>query len=372
MKTFRVVDGVLALERALARRPGPARGVLLLSCGGLGDTVLFAHVLDRFLPLASGDETVTVLLRRDAAKMAFLFPKGVEVRTVDFARLPRDPRYRWNTCRELFHGNYRLVVATDHLRHPFLDEALVAACAAPEAVAMEPRPWPKHDARLTRNRSLYTRLFASGPLLLDKVVRWSRFAAWLTGRDSPPPVARLAPESLSAPADPASPSVLAQPFSAVVAKQYPPALYRRIREALPRETRLVITGAPGDLERNPDYRELLELPGVSFDSSTFQDLVPLLRAARLVVSVDTALMHLAVAVGAPTLCLASAAYVGEIVPYAPEITPDNAHFLYRPMDCQGCLGACSLPLERTMYPCVARLDPEQVTARVMDLLRTSP
>jgi ADP-heptose:LPS heptosyltransferase len=128
--------------------------------------------------------------------------------------------------------------------------------------------------------------------------------------------------------------------------------------------RVRITGAPGDMERNPSFAQLLDPPRVTFDASTFEALVPVLRAARLVVSVDTALLHLAVAVGAPTLGLASAAFVGEIVPYAPEIAPDNAEILYHSMPCEGCLGTCILPAEHGMYPCVARLDWSQVTGRV--------
>jgi hypothetical protein len=80
------------------------------------------------------------------------------------------------------------------------------------------------------------------------------------------------------------------------------------------------------------------------------------------------MMHLAVAAGASTLCLASAAYVGEIVPYAPEITPDNVRFLYQSMPCEGCLGDCHLPTEQNMYPCLARLSKETVLATVKELM----
>jgi ADP-heptose:LPS heptosyltransferase len=88
----------------------------------------------------------------------------------------------------------------------------------------------------------------------------------------------------------------------------------------------------------------------------------------LVISVDTALMHLAVAVGAPTLCLASAAYVGEIVPYPSAMTPENVRFVYQSMECEGCLGDCSLPPEDGMFPCVAGLDEADVLTQVNNLL----
>ncbi len=363
----RLIDTANALRRRFARRPGHASGVLLVSSGGLGDTVLFALVLPRFASLARAGETVTVLLRKDAAKMAFLFPDDIRVEAIDFGRLKRNPVYRAQVHDRLFKAHVRLAVHTDHLRHPLLDEPLIAASAAAETVAMEPRDWPKHRRALARNRRLYDNLFDSGAEHLDKVVRWTRFANWLTGAEAPPPKVRLPAERLPPAAGPDTPEVLIQAFSAVPAKQPDVALFAAIVDALPRDARVVFLGAPGDPARNPDFEPLLARPGVRFDDSRFRALLPRLRAARLVVSVDTALMHLAVAAGAPTLCLASAAYVGEIVPYAPEITPDNVTFLHAPMDCQGCLGACVKPLAEGRYACVAALD----RTRILDLVRAA-
>lgn len=367
IKIFQILDWWWNRKRRRTPRSGAARGVLILSCGGLGDTVLFSHVAERFFGLAEDDEPVTVLLRSDAGKMAFVLPPGASVATVDFNRLRRDTAYRREITDGLFDAHYRLVVHTDYLRHPDLDEALAAAAHAPECVAMEPRPWRKYDARLTANRALYSRLFDSGPAVQDKILRWHRFADWLAGADTPAPrlTGNRRTESDEA-------VVVMQPFSAVKAKQSPPALYRRIIENLAPGTRVVITGAPGDLDGNPEFKSLLERPGVTFDDRVFEDLVPMLRAARLVISVDTALMHLAVAVGAPTVCLASAAYVGEIVPYDSGFAPDNVRFLYHSMTCEGCLGDCIHPAEDAMYPCVARLDQDLVLAGVSEILKLSP
>ncbi|MBT7943553.1 MAG: lipopolysaccharide heptosyltransferase family protein [Alphaproteobacteria bacterium] len=369
MKTFQILDWWWNRKRRRTPRSGTARGVLIVSSGGLGDTVLFSHVAQRFFSLAENGEPVSLLLRADAGKMAFALPPGATVTTVDFNRLRKDMAYRRDITDGLYGAHYRLIVHTDFLRHPDLDEALVAAAHAPETVAMEPRPWRKYDARLNTNRALYSRLFDSGPVVCDKVLRWSRFADWLLGGNSPLPSMRLADARLAPAATFEHPVVVIQPFSAVKRKQSPPALYRRIVENVSPNTKIVLTGAPGDLESNPEFKSLLELPGVSFDDSVFEDLIPVLRGAQLVISVDTALMHLAVAVGAPTVCLASAAYVGEIVPYDSAIAPDNVRFLYHTMECEGCLGDCVLPMENGMYPCVARLDQDQVIAGVSEILR---
>ncbi len=339
----------------------------MISSGGLGDTVLFAHVVDRFMSLARDGEPVTILLRQNAMKMAFLMPAGAKIIGIDYDRLRGDLGYRRQVTDDLFRAHFRLIVHTDHVRHPDLDEALVAAAMAPEAVAMEPRPWRKYDRRLRANRRLYTRLYDSGPVYFDKVIRWTRFANWLTGRNEPPPMARFPADRLPAPAADA-PAVLIHPFSAVKGKQSSPATFRRIIEAMPKGTTFVISGAPADFDTNPEYRPLLDLPGVRFDDASFADRVPVLRAVRLVVTVDTSLMHLAVAVGAPTLCLASAAYVAESVPYDAAIAPPNVRFIYHPMPCEGCFCDCVLPAENGMFPCVARLDGEQIVAAAREML----
>ena len=113
IKPFRILDWWLNRKRRSRPRPGPARGVLLISSGGLGDTVLFAHVAERFLRLAVEDEPVTVLLRADAMKMAFLLPADVRVLGVDFDRLRKDLGYRRRVTDDIFEAHYRLVVHTD-------------------------------------------------------------------------------------------------------------------------------------------------------------------------------------------------------------------------------------------------------------------
>jgi ADP-heptose:LPS heptosyltransferase len=344
-------------------------GIALVAAGGLGDTVLLAQVLPRFLALRRPGETLSVILRSDAAKMAFLFPPEVEIVPVEFAAIRRRLARR-GIFKALAARRFRVVVSADFLRHPELDEALIRACGAPENLAMEPRAWPKYDAKLSANRALYARLYDSGPAHTDKVMRWTAFANWLTGRAGPPPKIGRSLDRLLPPAELEKPTVVIQPFSAVREKQHPPRTYARLIGELPDGYEVIVAGAPGDLERHPEFAPLLSLPGVRFDGSSFEQLAPVLRAAVLVISVDTALMHLAAALGAPVLCLASAAYVGEIVPYAPEIAPAAIRFVYRDMDCRGCLGSCIHPAEDGMFPCVAGTEIDAAIAALHELIAT--
>ena len=131
----------------------------------------------------------------------------------------------------------------------------------------------------------------------------------------------------------------------------------------------VIACAPSDLEKNIEYKNLDHKKDIEFDLSDFETLAPRLRSVRLVVSVDTALMHLSIVLGAPTICIASAAYVNEIVPYPETIIPKNAEFVYKSMPCEGCLGDCSLTLENKRFPCINRIPAEEIFEKIDKILK---
>lgn len=368
MKLITVFDKIAALRRRFRTRTGTPSGLLLVSSGGLGDTVLFSLVIEQFSRLARDAEPVTLLVQKSSIMMAFVFPPEVQLKAVDFDRLRADLSYRRTVMDELYDLNFRLAVHTDYLRHPHLDEAMIAAASASESVAMTARGWPKYDRALQANAKMYDRLYDSGPRHLDKVRRWHQFAAWLNKADMALPTFRIPPARLPAAVIESAPLIVMQPFSAVHEKQSAVSLYRKIIESLPNGYEVAIAGTANDRAKNPEFEDLFKLPNVTFDTSTFEDLTPRLLVARLVISVDTACMHLAAVVGAPTLCLASAAYVGEIVPYDAEMSPSNVRFLYHDMPCRGCLGDCSQPMEDGRFACVARIDPDDAVAAVAGML----
>ncbi|MEQ8709747.1 MAG: glycosyltransferase family 9 protein [Rhodospirillales bacterium] len=353
-------------------RSGEPAGVLLVSAGGLGDTILFSHLAQRFAGLAEPGERITVLLRRDGAKTAFLLPEDWEILTIDFPRFRKNMSYRSEQSMMLYRRHFRLVVSTDFLRHPEIDERMMLACAASQTVAMKAKPWTKYAAALADHEKRFSRVWDSGSVLRDKMLRWAGFADWLTGKTLPPPALPLPPDRLPAPANFERPTVLIQAFSAVKQKQWPASRYAALLDRLPDGVDVRFLGAPGELEDNPGFAGLVARPDVSFDSSTFEQLVPMLRGAALVISADTAVMHLAAAVGARTLCIASAAYVGEIVPYAADVEPDNLTVLYQPMDCQGCLGDCRFDATEGMHPCLAQIPVSLVHEAVDRLLEGRP
>lgn len=361
-----LLDSLMRLALRWRKRPGKPSGVLLVTSRGPAEMVFLAAVLPRFLRLAEPDEDVTLLMRPDAAGMSFLFPRGLRILRADFRHLG-DLSTRWSLFRKLYRGHYRLVVSLDYRRDPAGDEALIAATLAPEMAAMEEAP-SAHAARLLDTcRAKYGRLFPSGPVRQDKILRWSRFADFLLGTRHPPALALMPGHRLPDAMRFEVPTVVLFPFSAVRGRQVLPQTWELILNALPAGWQARIAGHQIDFDRNPQFKPLLERPRVSIDTSGFDHLASVLRGARMVVGADTAGVHLAILLGVPTLVLASAAYVGAGVPYDEAIAPANAHFLFTPMECQGCLGHCPFEPVQGMLPCVARLDPAAILETIADM-----
>lgn len=370
-KWFRIADKFQRWRFKSRPRASEPKGVLLLSSGGLGDTILFSHVIHAFQAYAKPGEKVTVLLRKDGAKTSFLFPDEVATYVVDFNRYRTDLSHRREINSQLYEANYRAVISTDYLRHPDLDESLMLAAQAAETIAMVAKPWKKYQAQLDAHARHLTRVFESGPARQDKLLRWYKFADWLTSAINQPRLGTYRHKKAPPSAAQEAGSVYIQPFSAVKAKQCHADVYEALIKALTPSTPVFLTGAPGEMDANPEFKRLLELPNVSFDDCGFEELFVKLQTAALVVSVDTAVMHLSVVAGAPTLCIASAAYVGEIVPYADQFRSDRVDFYYKSMGCEGCLGDCIKPLNAQRYQCIAELESQTVVSRALALIEQS-
>jgi ADP-heptose:LPS heptosyltransferase len=360
------LDPLAARLGALKAKGAPPSGLLLVQAGGLGDTLLFSLFIHLFRPLLKPGEKMTLLIGRHAQKMSFAFAPDIEILPIDFAQLQKSVAARLSILSHLRQRNFRHVVSVDHRRHAYLDDSLIYGCQAPETSGFAHKSWPKYEARLTRNeRRFTTRIELSGHVPMLR--RWMTLAQALTGQTAPPPRLRLPEPLLPPPALQDRPLILFQPFASSRDRQVTPAFWEALLQAVPESHEVRLLAGPGDLERNPDFKPLAEK--LKVEVLGFKELIPLVQAARLLVSIDSAVMHLAVLAGANVLCLAAGAYVGEVTPHPPEFDPGNVTVYREPIDCEGCVGDCVRPLVLDQYECVHRLKTGTAIGLMRDKLK---
>lgn len=351
-----------------ARAREEKSGLVLVSSGGLGDSMLFSLMIDRFMALVGHDEPVTLVVRSESRAVSFLFSERVRMMPVDYRRFIRSPIYKLAVCRQLRDFGARIAISTDHLRLPTVDDVMVMATGAAERYALAPRTWPKHDDALQKHREWYTRWVDPDPAMAHRLIRWWELAAALSGDTAPPPRVTFPADRLPHAVRGTRPTLVLHPFSAIGEREAAPAVFTALAEAFRDSHEIILSAGPGDLDRAPRHRALATMPGVHLDQGTLAEKAALLRGADLVVSVDTSVMHLAVGCGAPTLCLASAAHIVDSVPYDSRMMPANVTFMVPEIDCAGCLGRCIHPLENGRYLCLSQLTPDRVVDRARQLL----
>jgi len=346
-------------------------GVLLVSSGGIGDTLLFRLIIQRFQSLLLPGERLHLVIREESRHVAFLFPKDIQVHTVDYPRFLKNRAYRRKVCGQMQGLNLRMAASTDHLRHPLIDDVLVRATFAPHKFALNPRSWPKYDTLLGRNAKQYAPLVDVPDHMEHRLIRWWHLANAICEDEEPVPKVSLPKAALPAAAHPDRDLYMIHPFSAIRERQYSARIYRDILTVLPPDCDIALSCGPDDLTKNPEFKVLLDDVRVYADTSSFEEKAATLQAAKLVISIDTSLMHLATLCGAPTICLASAAHVVDSIPYDDRMTPGNVRFLYHDMACRMCLGQCPRPLEDSRYPCIARMDTHLILDEITSLLPAS-
>ncbi len=231
---------LLRLLAAATVRRGPAKGILLLASGGIGDNVMLSWVIAPFLDLAETGEPVTLLMRSDSRPIAFLFPPSLQVDYYDWKKFRRRFAYRLTFCRKIRARQYRLAISTDYDRHPFVDE-LILATSGSRTIVEAARPSRTMEGALKRNRKLFDRVIDHPPAG-HRLTRWTRLASALSGRlQTIPPIGPAGPPLRR------DNTVILHPFVSDPRRQVPPGIFLAVISALPAACDIRLSVGPGDL-----------------------------------------------------------------------------------------------------------------------------
>jgi ADP-heptose:LPS heptosyltransferase len=183
------------------------------------------------------------------------------------------------------------------------------------------------------------------------------FAARLLGRSEPR----------------SGPIVAIHPGSGAPVKNWLPASWAEVCRALRASygARIVLTGGPGEQALVESIADQLDCPPETLvDATTIGQLAALYARCDLVVGGDSGPLHLAAAVGVPTVRLYGPTDVREFGPW-PLVESQVA--LVAGLPCQPCRNLLAPPCGvRELPPCMRALDASTVVAAAARLLRPAP
>lgn len=241
--------------------------ILVLRALGIGDLITCVPAL-RGLRAAFPGQALTLAAPAWLAPLASLVPavdRLVPVAGLGQGEIPVRPPY-WAVN---LHGrgpqSHRLLQATD--------PATLCAFACPEAGHLDGPPWIAEE---------------------PEVERWCRLLAWHGIRADPGDRSLLRPRTDAVPAG----AVLIHPGAKGRTRRWPPGRFAEVAETLHRHGhRVLVTGSPAEVPLATDLARRAGLPAAAVLAGRLDvgELAAAVARARLVISGDTGVAHLATA-----------------------------------------------------------------------------
>lgn len=236
---------------------------------------------------------------------------------------------------------------------------------------MERYARPEQKARAD---SWYTRLV---PAAAEPLMELRRNAEFLRGLGLPSFRSGLPelPVRAKAPAGIPAPYYVLFPGAGVGNRQWPVQHFRELAERIHLATGWtgIVCGGPGEEALGKELAAVSTAPLQDRTGATsLGELVAVIAEAALLVANETSAVHIAAAVGTPSVCVVGGGHFGRFVPYQVEkaVTGPVPMAVYREMPCFGCNWRC--PHCRDLHqvaPCIAAVSTDDVWGAVSKIIR---
>lgn len=363
---------VAAVRRAAA--PTGQRPLVIVRVDAIGDFVVWLASSESLVDSYRPRRVILIanLLVADLARATGIFD---EVVPLDVRAFQMHRCYRLSMLRKVRALGAAIAIQPTYSRAFWTGDALIRATGAPECIGQQGdlnniRPWQK---RLSDR--WYTQLIPPVVQSSHELQRNADFLRALGIGSGTPVCARLG--SFGAPPKALKTErayFVVMPGAGSARRMWPverfAALARRI--AVDRDLRLVICGSPGEkaladaLARAAGLEDTIVLAG----QTSVLELIETIRGARLTIANDSSAIHIAAAVGAPSLCLLGGGHFARFLPYpdaatniAPEVRPSCVHTA---MACFNCNWQCSQPHNpQGPFPCLEAITLEAATTAAL-------
>lgn len=355
----------------ITRKEALPAGVCCVRMDALGDFVLW---LDSARAIRKMHDSQRLVLYCDTAaqELARLSQLFDEVVVVDQKKFRKNLSYRARVLRQLRRYCF------ERLLHPvfsrdgdFADgESIVRMARADQKIGFA----GSHHERGWRSRfcdRYYTRLIDSPHEPMMELQRNAIFIRSLGLTDFQPGLPSLS----DVPALQSNePYFVVFPGAGVVHRRWPVGRFAEIarRTHLKTGWRCVVCGSTGEASLARQIEDLY--PSFVTNRAGQTDLaafISILAGAKFVISNDTSTVHLASAVGVPSVCILGGGEPGRFVPYdvGKWLSGSGPRVVHVPQPCDGCKWRCIYPLgSEDPFPCIDAVSVEAVWDAVCDSL----
>lgn len=356
-----MIDSIAVLGAGAKR----SETLLLIRPDGIGDFVVWLDSA-RVLREHFYDRRIVLLANRIFSDLAEKTGYFDDVVGFDRKAFELDLAYRFRMVKKIRALGAEIAIQPIFSRLFWIGDAMIRASGALQRIGSEGdlsnmRPWQRRMAR-----RWYTRLVPASTGQINELERNSEFLRGLGLDESVAGVARI-PLLAELPSDLniAGEYFIVFPGAGSTKRMWSPTKFAEAARAIADETgwRLVVCGSESEAALANTIIEHAGLEGgLSLAGRTsVTELVEVVRGARLLVGSETSAVHIAAAVGTPSVCLLGGGHFGRFVPYPDNVKGAVPVPVFHQMECFGCNWQCILPHEPGQpVPCIAAIPVTEV------------
>lgn len=364
------------------RNQGQKRRLLIIRLDGIGDFVLFLDTFREYRKLYPPEEwEITLVGDRSWRAMVEELPYADQYWFIDTKRFKRRPIYRYRLLTQVRNAGFDLVIQPNYSRGYWLGNAVVRASGAVQRIGSECDLVNITCSQKRRSDRWYTELI---PAEVGNVMELERNAEFIRKLGLTDFQAGLPEMIIPDAAQERTDAILEMaglhrpPDSDVVDfyilfpgarakfRRWPAERFADLARQIHERNGWigVICGGPGEETLAKQIITLaanIPLTDLSGRTSLIE-LAGVIARSKLLIGNETCAIHIASAVGTPSVCILGGGHFGRFVPYN---VPNSIRAVYKEMDCFGCNWHCVHNVQKhEAVPCIEQVKVHQVMEHV--------
>ncbi len=367
-RSIKIVLATL-LDGALNRLPllRKQQGVALIRLDAIGDFVIWLDAAKEFRRIYP-KERITLLANHVWADFARQFPYWDDVIDISCSKLLRNPFYRILLFWRVRRLGFRIVIQPTFSRSFWVGDSLARVTGAQERIASIGDLANQTGDEKRVSDLWYTRLVNARAAPLMELERNAEFVQNLSGSQCTASLPHIPVSVGQAPYFVPDEYAVLFIGASWTGREWPLDRFMAVAKQINKYygLNIVLCGGVGDRVRCGEFVDGLDIKCINLAGfTTLDDLVAVIRGAKLLVSNETSAIHIATAVGTASVCILGGGHYGRFMPYPESIQGKKPISAVHFMPCFNCNWNCTYPItESGAVRCIAEVAVGQVMAGV--------
>jgi len=365
----------IALWAAKVPKHNQLEPILLIRQDRIGDFILWLDTAKEYRKYYPPENYKIILIGNAIwSDLAKGLPFWDEVLPVNVKAFKALSRYRWNILRKVRNFGAKIAIQPTYSREFYHGDSLIRASNASKKVSSAGNMSNRNQLKSNLADRWHTELIPSSPEQLSELERNAEFFSGFIKKLYLPsyPELELSCDCKIQELKHKSFYILSLGANKKY-REWPYKYYAKIAQKIHKKTGWLglICGAENEFYLGEHIKKLCDAPLQNYTGqTTLSELTCLLAKSQILISNETGTVHIANAVGTPTVCILGGGHFGRFVPY-PELSGkiNNLKVVYYKMPCYGCDWKCVYHIkDEDPAPCISNISVDAVWNEVKILL----